>query len=212
VFDADALQLVAITDSLRDGVEGLAQRAAAAVRGGATMLQLRLQDETPRTLAEAARALRRAAPGVPLLVNDRADVAMAVDADGVHVGSDGLSAAALRSIVPARFIIGVSVGADDEVARAAGADYVGIGPVFAAGTGTGTGAGAGTAIGVARFSELAALCRLPAVAVGGITPGNAGAVLAAGARGVAVISALFGAPDPTLAARALRSVRGASGR
>jgi thiamine-phosphate pyrophosphorylase len=208
VFDADALQLVAITDSLRDGVEGLAQRAAAAVRGGATMLQLRLQDETPRTLAEAARALRRAAPGVPLLVNDRADVAMAVDADGVHVGSDGLSAAALRSIVPARFIIGVSVGADDEVARAAGADYVGIGPVFAAGTG----AGAGAAIGVARFSELAALCRLPAVAVGGITPGNAGAVLAAGARGVAVISALFGAPDPTLAARALRSVRGASGR
>jgi thiamine-phosphate pyrophosphorylase len=205
VFDADVLRLVAVTDSLRDGIDGLAERAAAAVRGGATMLQLRLQDETPRTLVEAARALRRAAPGVPLLVIDRADVAIAADADGVHVGSEGISPAALRRIVPARFIIGVSVGADDDIARATGADYVGIGPVFA------TGSRVSSAIGVARFSELAGRCRLPAVAIGGIAPENAAEVLAAGARGVVVISALFGASDPMQAARALRSALGASG-
>ena len=208
MFDAEVLRLVAITDSLRDGIDGLAERAAAAVRGGATLLQLRLQDESPRTLVDAARALRRAAPGVPLLVNDRADVALAADADGVHVGSDGLTPAALRRVVPARFIIGVSVGSDDEVARAAGADYVGIGPVFATGSGTAS----GMAIGLARFRELAEQCRLPAVAIGGISPENAGAVLAAGARGVAVISALFGAIDPMLAARALRSAQDASGQ
>jgi thiamine-phosphate pyrophosphorylase len=206
VVGADALRLVAITDSLRDGIEGLAERAAAAVRGGATMVQLRLQDESPRTLAEAARALRRAVPGVPLLVVDRADVALATDADGVHVGGDGIVPAALRRVVPEGFIIGVSVGTDDDVARAAGADYVGIGPVFAAG-----GPGAGMAIGVERFRVLAERCGVPAVAIGGIAPENAGAVLAAGAVGVAVISALFGAADPMLAARALRSALDASG-
>lgn len=206
MFDPAALELVAITDSLRDGIEGLAERAAAAVRGGATMLHLRLLDESPRTLVDAARALRRAAPRVPLIVNERADVALAAEADGVHVGSDGVSPAALRRVVPARFIIGVSVAADDEIARAAGADYVGIGPVFVAGPGSAT-----PALGLARFTELATRCGLPAVAVGGITPETAPSVRAAGAAGVAVISALLGASDPMLAARAIRSALAASG-
>jgi thiamine-phosphate pyrophosphorylase len=207
-LDPGTLRLVAITDSLRDGVDGLVARAAAAVEGGATMLQLRLKDETPRTLVEVARALRRAVPRVPLLVNDRADVALAADADGVHVGFDDVSPAALRRVVPARFLIGASVGAEDEIARAAGADYVGIGPVFTTGTKT----DAGAAIGVARFTELARLCGVPAVAIGGISPENAGTVFAAGASGVAVISAVFAAADPMLAARALRSAQDAIGR
>ena len=79
---ADALRLVAVTDSLSGGMDGLARRAAAAVEGGATMLTLRLPEESARTLSEVARALRRAAPRVPLLVSDRVDVALAVDADG----------------------------------------------------------------------------------------------------------------------------------
>jgi thiamine-phosphate pyrophosphorylase len=207
-LDRETLRLVAITDSLRDGIEGLTGRAVAAVRGGATMVQLRLTDESPRTLVEIARALRRALPGVPLLVNGRADVALAADADGVHLGSDDVAPAALRRSVPARFIIGASVGSDDEVARASGADYVGIGPVFGSARGT----DAGTAIGVRRFTELAERCGVPAVAVGGISPENAGALMAAGASGVAVISALFAAPDPMLAARALRSAQDATGR
>jgi thiamine-phosphate pyrophosphorylase len=206
VLDVQSLRLVAITDSLRDGIDGLAERAAAAVRGGATMLQLRLPDESARTLAEAARALRRAAPAVPLLVVDRADVALAVEADGVHLGSEGISAASLRRVVPAGFVIGASAGDEDEVSRTAGADYVGIGPVFA------SGGGAGAALGVDRFRLLAERCGVPAVAIGGISPANAAAVFAAGASGIAAISALFGAADPAQAARALRVAPGASGR
>jgi thiamine-phosphate pyrophosphorylase len=207
-LDPRTLRLVGITDSLRDGIDGLVSRGAAAVRGGVTMLQLRLKDETPRTLVEVASALRARIGDVPLLVNDRADVALAAGAAGVHVGTDDVAPAALRRAVPAGFIIGASVGADDEIARATGADYVGIGPVYA----TGSKADAGTAIGVARFAELAARCGVPAVGIGGITPANAAALLSAGGSGVAVISALFAAPDPMQAARALRSALDATGR
>lgn len=211
MVDAGALRLVAITDSLRDGIDGLAGRAAAAVRGGATMVQLRLPDESARVLAEAARALRDAVSGVPLLVVDRADVALATGADGVHVGSDGIRPAALRRVVPETFVIGVSVGTDDDLAHLPGADYAGIGPLFAAGSGGG-GAGIGGAIGLERFQALAQRCGVPVVAIGGIAPHTAGAAMAAGATGVAVISALFGAADPMQAARALRSALDASGR
>jgi thiamine-phosphate pyrophosphorylase len=202
------VRLIAITDSVRDGPRGLALRAAAAVAGGATMLQLRLKEESPRTLVEIARVIQALAPTVPLLVNDRADVALAAGASGVHVGVDDISAAALRRVVPPGFIIGASVGNDDEVARASGADYVGIGPVFA----TGSKSDAGSAIGAMRFAELARRCGVPAVAIGGISSETAPTVLSAGASGIAVISALFGAFDPMLAARALRDVLDASGK
>ena len=207
-FDASSVRLIAITDSLRDGPRGLALRAAAAAFGGATMIQLRLKEESARSLVELARTIRVMVPDVPLVVNDRADVALAAGAAGVHVGVDDLAPALLRGIVPPGFIIGASVGNDDEVARAAGADYVGIGPVY----GTGSKADAGAAIGAARFGELATRCALPAVAIGGITSDRVAEVMAAGASGVAVISALLGAPDPTQAARAIRSALGASGR
>ena len=204
----DALRLVAVTDSLSGGVEGLARRAAAAVAGGATMLTLRLPEESARTLTEVARALRQAAPGIPLLVSDRVDVALAVDAEGVHVGASDLSAAAVRRFAPPSLIIGASVGEADEVWRSEGADFVAIGPVFAAAASGDT----RPTMGLARFSELARLCGVPAIAVGGIAPENAGAVIAAGAAGVAVISALFGADDPSGAARALRAAVDASER
>jgi thiamine-phosphate pyrophosphorylase len=207
-FDRGTIRLIAITDSLRDGPRGLALRAAAAVEGGATMIQLRLKEESARSLVEIARVVRTMVPGVPLLINDRADVALAAGADGVHVGVDDLSPALLRRIAPAGFIIGASVGSDDEVERAEGADYVGIGPVYA----TGSKPDAGAAIGPARFAELARRCGVPAVAIGGISAETVPGVIAAGADGIAVISALFGAPDPTLAARALRAALDATGR
>jgi thiamine-phosphate pyrophosphorylase len=205
---ADALRLVAVTDSLSGGMDGLARRAAAAVEGGATMLTLRLPEESARTLSEVARALRRATPRVPLLVSDRVDVALAVDADGVHVGASDLPASVVRRFAPPSMIIGASVGAAEEVSRSEGADFVAIGPVFAA---IGSAAG-GTAMGVAQFGELARRCGVPAIAVGGVSPENAGALMAAGAAGVAVISALLGADDPMSAARALRAAVDASGR
>lgn len=203
VFDPVSLTLLAITDDLRDGRAGLVARAEAAVRGGATMVQLRLKDVDGRTLVEVARALV-AKLSVPVLVNDRADVALAAGAAGVHLGADDLPPRALRRVVPGGFVIGASVGCDAELSQVEGADYVGIGPVFA----TTSKGDAGEAIGVAEFARLAALAGLPAVAIGGITPENASSVLAAGASGVAVIRALFGAADPSLAARSLRRATG----
>lgn len=202
MFDPELLRLLAITDDLRDGREGLVARARAAVRGGATMIQLRLKDADARTQVEVARALLAALPPeVPLIVNDRADVALAAGAAGVHVGADDLPAAAVRRIAPEGFIIGASVGCDAEVEGARDADYVGIGPVFA----TGSKADAGEAIGIAEVARLAARCALPAVAIGGIDASTAAAVMESGVRGVAVVRAVFSATDPREAARAIRS-------
>ncbi|HEY9515432.1 MAG TPA: thiamine phosphate synthase [Gemmatimonadaceae bacterium] len=201
MFNPESLTLLAITDNLRDGRDGLISRAIAAARGGATMIQLRLKDEDAHSQVEVARALVAALPPqVSLIVNDRADVALAAGAAGVHLGADDLPVAAVRRITPPEFVIGASVGCNDEVPAARGADYVGIGPVYP----TGSKADAGTAIGVEEFARLAALCSLPAVAIGGINAANVRAVIAAGARGAAVISAIFGAPDPEAAARAMR--------
>lgn len=204
-FDPAVLTLLAITDDLRDGVTGLAARAAAAARGGATMIQVRLKDAGARTMTEAARAViaavAAATPRVPVLVNDRVDVALASGAAGVHLGFDDLPVAAARRLAPPGFIVGSSVGEVAEIPGAREADYVGIGPVYR----TATKADAGSAIGPAGFSELAARVPLPAVGVGGITAENAAPVLAAGARGVAVVRAVFGAADVEAAARALRA-------
>lgn len=199
MFDSTLLTLVAITDDLRDGRDGLVTRAQAAVRGGATMVQVRLKDADARTLVEVARALVSALP-VPVIVNDRVDVALAAGAAGVHVGADDLPVAAVRRLAPPAFIVGASVGCDAEVAGSRGADYVGIGPVY----GTTSKVDAGQAIGVPEFVRLARACALPAVAIGGITPERVAPLIAAGASGVAVIRAVFSAADPERAARAMR--------
>ena len=198
----DSLRLVAITDDLRDGIDGLRARAAAAVRGGTTMIQLRLKDLDPRDLLVAARAL--VSLPVPVIVNDRADVALAAGAAGAHIGVGAIPAQALRRVVPPGFIIGVSVGTDGEVASSTGADYVGIGPVFP----TTTRADVGVAVGLSELTRLAQLAALPAVAIGGINASNYREALGAGARGVAVIRAIFAATDPERAARELSSAIG----
>jgi thiamine-phosphate pyrophosphorylase len=204
VFDPATLTLLAITDDLRDGAEGLVSRAVRAVQGGATMIQLRLKDVDARTQVDVARRLVGVLP-VPVLVNDRADIAMAAGAAGVHLGADDLPVSAVRRLAGERFIIGASVGADAEVPLAAGADYAGIGPVY----GTATKGDAGPAIGVAELARLARACApMPAVAIGGITAEGAAAVMAgaaeAGVRGVAVVGAVFCALEPDEAARAIR--------
>jgi len=200
-MDARALRLVAITDDLRDGADGLRARAERAVNGGATMIQLRLKDADARTLVEVAKALVRALPRVPVIVNDRLDVALVAGAAGVHVGPDDLPAAAVRRLVPEGFVVGASVGSDAEIVLARGADYVGIGPLYE----TASKPDAGRAIGPVAFARLAKACRIPAVAIGGIDAANASAAMRAGAAGVAVIRAVFGAPDPESAARAIRA-------
>jgi thiamine-phosphate pyrophosphorylase len=210
-LDPAAYRLIAITDDLRDGTEGLVARAAAAARGGATMVQLRLKHTDARTLADVGRALVTTL-GVPVIVNDRLDVALACGAAGVHVGADDLPVAVVRRLAPPGFVIGTSVGSVDEAAQAAGggragsgrgvgADYAGVGPVF----GSGSKLDAGEAIGLGGLKQLAALAGLPAVAIGGITANTAAQVLATGVVGVAVIGAIFGGPDPEAAARSLRA-------
>jgi thiamine-phosphate pyrophosphorylase len=197
---ADALTLIAITDDLRDGVDGLCARAASAVRGGATMVQVRLKAADARTLAVVARRLVDEL-AVPVVVNDRVDVALAAGAAGVHVGADDLAVSVVRDIVPAGFIVGASCGSDLEVDNAKTADYAGVGPVFA----TRSKPDAGAAIGPAGFARLGGLVRCPCIGIGGITSENAGEVMAAGARGIAVIASVFGARDPEAAARLMRS-------
>ena len=202
-LDVAALRLIAITDDLRDGIPGLVARAAAVERGGATMVQLRLKGLDARVLATVGSALV-AALRVPVIVNDRVDVALACGAAGAHLGFDDLPVRAARRIVPPAFVLGASVGTDGEVANGRDADYVGIGPVYA----TSSKADAGSAIGIAELARLAALCARPVVGIGGITADNAGAVVEAGASGIAVIRGLFGLPAPERAASALRSAIG----
>lgn len=205
MLNAESLTLVAITDGVRGGTDEIVERALACVRGGATMVQLRLKDANARTQVEVARALLAALPSdIPLIMNDRADLAIAAGAAGVHVGPDDLPAAAVRRLVGPRLIVGVSVGNDVEVLQAADADYVGIGPVFA----TATKGDAGAAIGIEELRRLAERCARPAVAIGGIDAGNAASVMTAGVAGVAVIRSLFSATNPEEAARSLRSAIG----
>jgi len=205
MLNPETLRLVAITDGVRGGASEVVQRALACVRGGATMVQLRLKDADARTQVEVARALIAALPArIPIIMNDRADLAIAAGAAGVHVGPEDLPAAAVRRILGPARIVGVSVGNDAEALQASDADYVGIGPVYA----TASKGDAGSAIGVAELARLIALCARPAVGIGGIDATNAAAVIDAGARGVAVIRALFSAADPEEAARSLRSAIG----
>jgi thiamine-phosphate pyrophosphorylase len=199
-MNRDLLALIAITDDLHDGVDGLVERATAIARGGATMVELRLKYADPRTLVDVGRALV-AALSIPVIVNDRADIALAAGAAGVHLGPDDVPVRAVRAIAPPTFIIGASVRHDDEIENASAADYVAIGSVY----GTRSKRDAGVPLGLDDFARLAMLAGKPVVGVGGITAQTAGAVIDAGAVGVAALSALFGAEHPDRAALAIRS-------
>lgn len=165
-------------------------------------MQVRLKAAAPREVVEVTRAII-AKVSVPVIVNDRADIALAAGAAGVHVGEADLPVAAVRRFAPAGFIIGASLGTDAELPNAKDADYVGIGPVYSSDS-----KDAGDAIGIAGFERLAALVERPAVAVGGITADRALQITTHGATGVAVINAIFKADDPESATRAIAAAIG----
>lgn len=199
----DRLRLIVVTDPDCGPGRGVVEVVRAALRGGAPAVQLRMKDVSAREMAHVARALlalTRAA-GALLFVNDRVDVALAVGADGAHVGQDDVPAAAVRAMSPPGFLVGVSAESVELARRAEedGADYAGVGPVYA----TGSKADAGDAVGVERIAEVAAAVRIPVVGIGGITAGNAPPVIRAGAAGIAVIGAVMRAEDPESAVRAL---------
>ena len=203
MLDPKILRLVAITDDAEEQRSTLVDRVAAAVRGGATSVQVRLKRASPREVVEIASAIVRRV-SVPVIVNDRADIALAAGAAGVHVGEADLPVSAIRRFAPVNFIIGASLGGDAELANAKEADYVGIGPLFT----TDSKGDAGKAIGIEGFRKLAGLSGRPAVAVGGMSADRAAQVMAAGGAGVGVINAIFSGDDPEGAARSLAAAIG----
>ncbi len=203
-----ALRLYLIADTGLVPPARLPAAVRAALRGGVTIVQLRAKAETTGEQVELARALAAVCRehGVPFVVNDRVDVALAAGA-GVHVGHIGqedMQPADARALVGAGALVGVSVGspAEARAAERAGASYVSAGPMFA----TATKADAGPAAGTALLREVRAATALPLVAIGGITVERAREILAAGADGVCVARGILGEADPERAARAFASV------
>jgi thiamine-phosphate pyrophosphorylase len=199
--------LYAIVDPLDTGRDRVTL-AETMLAGGARLVQLRCKEATPRELlalaARIAPLARRA--GALFLVNDRPDIARAVEADGVHLGQDDLPLAAARRVLGPDRVVGVSTHEVDEAraAASAGADYVAVGPIYD----TASKVGALAPRGLALVHAVRAAVRCPLVAIGGITPSTAPAVLAAGADAVAMIGALVRAEDPAAAVReALAAVR-----
>ncbi len=205
------LRVYAVLDPSRCRGRPPAALAAAAARGGATLVQLRDKVSTTRELVRLAAAVLDAlAPmAVPLVVNDRVDVALAAGAAGVHLGQDDLAPADARRLLGPAAIVGVTVhhGHEAEALDPALAGYAGIGPVFP----TASKQPEDPPIGAAGFGRLARRIRdrlpgFPCCAIAGVDHGNAPALLAAGADGVAVISDIFMADDVEAAARRLRGV------
>jgi thiamine-phosphate pyrophosphorylase len=200
-------RLYVITDERLGRGRSHLQIAEAAIRGGADVIQLRDKTASSRRLYDIALSLRRLTceAKVPFVVNDRIDVALAADADGVHVGREDLPASVARRILGPGKILGVSVESVEEAVAAEkdGADYLGVGPVFEA---RGTKADAGEPLGLDRIARIRRECRLPIVAIGGIHAENARLVRDAGANAAAVISAVASADDVAQAARLLKLV------
>ncbi|MDR5695985.1 MAG: thiamine phosphate synthase [Armatimonadota bacterium] len=188
------LTLYVITDRRLSG-RSHEEVAEAAIRGGATVIQFREKDASTREMVEIASRLREITKryGVPLIVNDRVDVALAVDADGVHVGTEDMPIAIAKRLIGPGKVVGASASTVEEALFAVeqGADYLGVGSIFA----TGTKVDAGPPIGIERLVEIASRVPIPVVAIGGIHHGNVAEVIRAGANGVAVISAVVAAED-----------------
>ena len=180
------LSLYLVLDPGLCGERGIIETARLAVAGGATLVQLRDKDGGTVRMVETGRALKAAlaGSGAKLIVNDDAEAAIAVGADGLHVGQSDLSIAEARARIDPALV-----------------DYVGAGPVFV----TSTKPGHAPAVGFQGLAAMVAASPVPAVAIGGLKAQHVAQALAAGAKGVAVVSAICGQPDPEAAARAIRA-------
>ena len=207
---AARLRLTVITDEAAARPRPLIEVVQQALAAGAPAIQLRLKDATVRQLLEATHTLLpivRSA-GALFIVNDRCDVALAAGADGVHLGPDDPPVADARAVAADTlgaaadaFIIGYSVDTPDGAvqAEAEGADYLGVGAVYA----TANKSDAGEVIGLEGLRRVVQVVSIPVVAIGGITPARATAVVKTGASGCAAIGAVMGALDPAEAVRTL---------
>jgi thiamine-phosphate pyrophosphorylase len=205
------LDLYIITDEAIAGLSH-AEIAQQAIEGGADVIQLRDKSRCCSELCQVGRVLRSITEktGTLLIINDRLDAALACGADGVHLGQDDMRVDTARQIAPPGFIIGISAGTVEEAKEAEqdGADYIAVSPVFS----TTSKDNAGPGHGLDRLREISRNVSIPVIGIGGINADNVGDVIAAGADGVAVISAVVGARDITAAARKIRALISAAKR
>ena len=204
-FDREMLRLYAVTDRAWVGRQTLSEQIEDALRGGVTLVQLReknLAKEEFVAEAKAVLALCRQY-GVPLIINDRLDVALESGADGVHVGIEDAPVSEIRRQAGPDFIIGATAKtvAQAQAAQAAGADYLGVGAVFPSPTKQNA-----IRITAGQLREICGSVSVPAVAIGGITAENAPSLKGCGMAGIAVVSAIFGAADIEKAAAELRTL------
>ena len=202
MFDPSTLRLCLVTDRDLSHGRSLVDVVSAAVQGGVTMVQLREKTAPTRVFLEEARALKAILTplGVPLIINDRADIALAVGADGVHVGQTDMPVAILRGLLGPEAIIGLSITNHQQISSpdAALPDYLGLGPLYLQQTKP----NAATPLGVEGFRTLRAATTKPVVAIGGLKADNSAPVLAAGADGLAVVSGIVSAENVKGAAEA----------
>jgi len=202
--------LYLVTDRSLSCGRSLVEVVSEAVAGGATCIQLREKNCSTRQFVEEGLALQKILipNNIPLIVNDRVDVAMVVGASGVHLGQDDMKIDHARRILGPDCIIGISVEStsDAREAAAAGADYLGVSPVFATPTKIDT----APPLGLEGLKAIRLEVDLPLVAIGGIKSDNCASVIAAGADGLAVVSALVSASSPRKAAMEFRLAAGLS--
>ena len=205
-LNIDLLRLYLVTDQAALRGRSLADVVHAAVQGGVTCVQLREKNLDFRDfLAQALMLKRLLAPyRLPLVINDRIDIALACRAEGVHLGQSDLPVLQARNLLPPEVFIGWSVESMTQVLQSANlpVDYLGVSPVFATPTKTDT----KTAWGLEGLAAVRASTGLPLVGIGGIHAGNATRILRAGADGLAVVSAVYSADDPRAAAAILRTL------
>jgi thiamine-phosphate pyrophosphorylase len=192
-------RLYFVTDDVPDRV------VAGALEGGVDVVQLRMKDAPDEAIVAAGKRFRRLtrAVGALFVVNDRPDLAVRCEADGVHVGQDDLPVAEVRAAAPG-LLVGLSTHSPEQIRAAADVDYIGVGPVYATPTKEGR-----VPVGLELVREAARVATVPWFAIGGIDETNAADVVAGGATRIAVVRAIRDAPDPRAAAARLRELAGA---
>ena len=196
-------RLHVITDTTIQSRFAHAELAKMAIEGGADTIQFRQKEGSTRELIESAQAVQAvcAKHGISLIVNDRADIALAAGAAGAHFGQDDLPITVGQRILPPEMIIGASARTEEKILEAisAGADYIGFGPIYQ----TSSKLDAETPKGLEALRRMSEIAQCPVIAIGGITVDTAYEVIRAGAHGIAVISAVCGQADPVAATRHL---------
>lgn len=193
-FSKEMLLLYAVTDRKWTGEKTLYRQVEEALKGGATLIQLREKNMPQEDFLKEAREMAALCHryGTALIINDNVEVALKSGADGVHVGMEDLPVKEIRKQVPGDFIIGATAKTTEQAQRAEkeGADYLGVGAVFPSPTKKNA-----IRITTEELKKICSSVRIPAVAIGGITSENAGTLVGGGMAGMALVSAVFGAPD-----------------